>query len=311
MKILVTGGVGFLGANLCRFLLDKGHEVVCMDNLLPGNIESVRDLMKNPKFKFMNWDITEPINMKVDQIYNLACPASPPHYQKHAEHTIKTCTIGIMNMLDLADKNNARLLQTSTSEVYGDPLEHPQKETYFGNVNPIGPRACYDEGKRIAEAWMLERNKAKGTQIRIARLFNVYGPYMDVDDKRVVSEFVLAALKNKPIPVFGDGEQTRSFCFVQDMCEALYTLMNQDEFIGPVNLGNPHEITMKQLAESIIKLSGSKSELKHLPLPVDDPKVRCPDITLAKAKLNWEPKIALDEGLKTTIEFYRELTKNN
>lgn len=306
MKILVTGGAGFLGANLCRLLLKQGHEVICLDSLITGKKENIKELMDNPNFKFVQQDITKPMDFEVKQIYDLACLASPPHYLKYPEETILTCTVGIKNLLDLADKNKARLLFTSSSEIYGDPKENPQKETYWGNVNSVGERACYKEGKRIAETWIMDRHRKKGTDIRIVRIFNTYGPFLNIADLRVVTNQIIFALKNQPVPVHGDGKQTRSFCYASDMCNGLYKMMNQDNFIGPVNLGNPKEISIIELAKKIIELTESKSEIEYQEAYPDDARVRCPDITLAKNKLNWEPKVDLEEGLKKTIEFYKD-----
>jgi UDP-glucuronate decarboxylase len=307
MKILVTGGAGFLGSHLCTLLIEKGHSVICVDNLFTGNKKNIEPLLKNPKFQFIEHDIIDPlfIDGKIDQIYNLACPASPVHYQADAIRTIKANTIGVMNMLGLAKKHEARIFQASTSEVYGDPLEHPQKESYRGNVNPIGPRACYDEGKRVAETLFFDYHRQHKLDIRVARIFNTYGPHMAKDDGRVVSNFILQALENKPLTIFGDGMQTRSFCYVDDLIAGFYALMNSGGLMGPVNLGNPGEFTMIQLAEKIIAMTGSQSEIVHVALPEDDPKQRKPDISLAKAKLGWEPKVKLDDGLKRTIEYFR------
>jgi len=307
MRIIVTGGAGFIGSHLCKTLLDQGHEVICVDNLYTGTKRNIEPFLKNSKFQFIEHDITEPFNETADQIYNLACPASPVHYQKDPVFTIKTSVIGTYNMLELAHRRKARILQASTSEVYGDPLEHPQKETYWGNVNPIGVRSCYDEGKRAAETLCMDFHRQHKTEIRIARIFNTYGPNMLPNDGRVVSNFIVQAIKGNPITVYGDGSQTRSFCYVTDMVEGLIKLMNSD-ITGPVNLGNPTEFTIKQLAEKVIKTTDSKSIVKHQPLPQDDPKQRKPDITRAKSKLGWTPKIELDEGLKLTIDYFKKIT---
>jgi UDP-glucuronate decarboxylase len=276
-----------------------------LDNLFTGRKENIEHLMSNPNFQFILHDIIEPISLEVDQIYNLACPASPPAYQYNAIRTIKTSTIGMINMLGLAKKNKARILQASTSEIYGDPTIHPQPESYWGNVNPIGIRSCYDEGKRVAECLCMDYHRQCETDIRIIRIFNTYGPNMDPKDGRVVSNFIMQALKNEPITIYGSGNQTRSFQYVSDLIEGMHKMMNTDDFLGPVNLGNPGEFTMTQLAQKVIELTGSKSKLIYKPLPSDDPKQRKPDITLAKEKLNWEPKISLEEGLKLTIPYFK------
>ncbi|MBD3259037.1 NAD-dependent epimerase/dehydratase family protein [Candidatus Woesearchaeota archaeon] len=306
MRILVTGGAGFIGSHLCEFLLNKGHEVICLDNLFTGSKENIKHLLDNPNFEFIRHDIVEPIRIECDQIYNLACPASPVHYQYNAIATIKANTVGMVNMLGLAKRTNARILQASTSEVYGTPLEHPQTETYWGNVNPIGIRSCYDEGKRIAECLMMDYHRQHKVDIRIVRIFNTFGPNMAVNDGRVVTNFITQALQNKPITVYGDGSQTRSFCYVSDLVEGMYRMMNQEEFIGPVNLGNPAEMTMYQLAQRIAELSGSKSEITFSPLPKDDPTRRKPDISLAKEKLDWVPKFDVEQGFKNTIEYMKK-----
>lgn len=304
--ILVTGGAGFIGSHLCEFLLNKGHNVICLDNFFTGRKENVEHLLDNPKFELMRHDITQPIFLEVDQIYNLACPASPPHYQFNAVKTIKCSTIGMINVLGLAKRTGARVLHASTSEVYGDPLEHPQKETYWGNVNPIGIRSCYDEGKRVAECLCMDYHRMNNVDIRIIRIFNTYGPNMDPADGRVVSNFIMQALENKPITVYGDGKQTRSFQYVSDLVDVMYRMMEQDDFMGPVNTGNPDEFTILELAEKVIEMTGSKSKLIFKDLPSDDPMQRKPDISLAKEKLEWEPKIKLEEGLKKTIPYFKE-----
>lgn len=306
MTILVTGGAGFLGSHLCEYLLQKGHRVICLDNFFTGSRANIEHLLSNPDFKLVEQDIINPfyIEEKIDQIYNLACPASPVHYQFNPIRTVKANTIGVINVLGFAKKHGARIFQASTSEIYGDPLEHPQKESYRGNVNTIGPRACYDEGKRVAETLFFDYHRSHGMEIRVARIFNTYGPRMAKNDGRVVSNFVVQALNGEDITIYGTGEQTRSFCYVSDLAEGFYRLMNS-ETTGPVNLGNPVEFTMKELAEKIIRLTGSKSKIVYKPLPEDDPKQRKPDISLAKTKLGWEPVVLLDEGLKKTIDYFR------
>lgn len=307
MKILVTGGAGFIGSHLCEYLLEKEHYVICVDNLFTGNKENIKHLLPNPNFRFLPHDIINPLHLQqhVDQIYNLACPASPVHYQDNAIRTIKANTLGVINVLGIAKLHKARILQASTSEVYGDPIEHPQKESYKGNVNPMGPRACYDEGKRVAEALFFDYHRQNNMDIRVVRIFNTYGPRMAMNDGRVVSNFIISALNNKDIPIYGDGSQTRSFCYVADLVEGLYTMMNTENFYGPVNLGNPCEFSMLDFAKKIIEMSGSNSKMSYHPLPADDPKQRRPDISLAKEKLEWEPKISLDEGLKRTVDYFK------
>ena len=308
--ILVTGGAGFIGSHLCRFLLEKGEYVICLDNFFTGSKNNIKSLMKNKDFELVEHDIINPLFMdkKLDQIYNLACPASPVHYQYNAIRTIKANTIGMINILGLAARHKARILQASTSEVYGDPLDHPQKETYRGNVNTIGPRACYDEGKRVAETLMFDYHRQNKVDIRVARIFNTYGSNMAKDDGRVVSNFIVQALNDKNITVYGDGKQTRSFCFVSDLVSGLYKLMNSGT-IGPVNLGNPVEFTILELAEKIIELTNSKSKIILEDLPEDDSIRRKPDIALAKEKIDWEPKINLEEGLKSTIDYFTKVNK--
>ncbi|MBI5742537.1 MAG: SDR family oxidoreductase [Candidatus Niyogibacteria bacterium] len=307
-KILVTGGAGFIGSHLCEYLLERGHEVICVDNLFTGSRRNIEHLLLNAKFRFIEHDIIQPLFLdeeKIDQIYNLACPASPVHYQSNAIRTIKANTIGVINMLGLAKKHRARILQASTSEVYGDPLEHPQTESYRGHVNPIGPRACYDEGKRVAETLFFDYHRQNNVDIRVVRIFNTYGPRMAENDGRVVSNFIIQALKNEDISVYGDGEQTRSFCYVSDLVNGLYSLMMREDVCGPVNLGNPTEFTILELAQKVIALTGSRSKLILKDLPVDDPRQRKPDIALAKMRLNWGPTINLDEGLQKTIPYFR------
>ena len=307
-RILVTGGAGFLGSHLCERLLDDGHDVLCVDNFFTGSKDNVQNLFANPHFELMRHDVTFPLYVEVDQIYNLACPASPVHYQHDPVQTTKTSVHGAINMLGLAKRTGARIFQASTSEVYGDPEVHPQNETYRGRVNPIGPRACYDEGKRCAETLFFDYYRQYGLPIRVARIFNTYGPHMLPDDGRVVSNFMVQALQGEDITLYGDGEQTRSFCFVDDMIEGVTRLMNESDGVpGPVNLGNPHEITIRALAETIISLSGAKSKLVKKPLPEDDPLQRCPDITCARKKLDWAPSVSLEEGLKRTLDYFDRL----
>lgn len=306
-KVLVTGGAGFLGSNLCDKLIATNHEVLCLDNLFTGSMENIEHLLDNPNFEFVNHDIIEPFYTEVDQIYNLACPASPPHYQFDPIKTTKTSFLGMLNMLGLAKRTKARILQASTSEIYGDPEIHPQPESYRGCVNTIGIRSCYDEGKRVAETLMSDYHRVHNVDTRIIRIFNTYGPRMNPNDGRVVSNFIVQALKNENITVYGDGQQTRSFCYVDDLIDGMYRMMNTDGFNGPVNLGNPGEFTMLELAEMVIRLTGSKSEIIHMPLPSDDPLQRKPVIDLAKEKLDWEPKIKLEEGLLRTISYFERI----
>ncbi|WP_289055096.1 UDP-glucuronic acid decarboxylase family protein [Carboxylicivirga marina] len=309
-RILVTGGAGFIGSHLCERLLKEGNEVICMDNYFTGCKDNVIHLMDNPYFELIRHDVTHPYFVEVDQIYNLACPASPVHYQYNSIKTIKTSVMGAINMLGLAKRINARILQASTSEVYGDPLVHPQQEDYWGNVNPIGIRSCYDEGKRCAESLFVNYHEQNGVDIRIIRIFNTYGPRMNPNDGRVVSNFIVQALKGKDITIFGDGKQTRSFQYVDDLVEGMIRMMNTDNFIGPVNIGNPNEFTMLELAQAVIDLTNSNSKVTYMPLPADDPLQRQPDITLAKEKLNnWEPNVQLKEGLTHTINYFDELLK--
>ena len=302
--ILVTGGAGFIGSNLCRRLLKENHRVICLDNLFTGTLKNIEDFENNKNFEFINHDITKPYyRNNVDEIYNLACPASPAHYQSNPIKTVKTCTIGVINMLGLAKKNNAKILQASTSEVYGDPEIHPQKENYNGNVNTIGYRSCYDEGKRCAETLFMDYKREHSLNIRIVRIFNTYGPNMTKNDGRVVSNFILQALNNEKITIYGDGLQTRSFQFIDDLVEGLLKMMNND-FVGPVNLGNPEELSIKDLATKIIKLTNSSSYIVHKDLPKDDPKRRKPDISFASSKLGWNPAINLETGLLKTINYF-------
>ena len=307
-RILVTGGAGFVGSHLCEKLLAQGHEVICVDNYFTGTKANIAHLLSNPFFELMRHDVTFPLYVEVDEIYNMACPASPVHYQYDPVQTTKTSVHGAINMLGLAKRVRAKILQASTSEVYGDPHVHPQREDYWGHVNPIGIRSCYDEGKRCAETLFFDYHRQNKVRIKVARIFNTYGPRMHPNDGRVVSNFIVQALRNDPITIYGDGKQTRSFCFVNDLVNGLMSLMNSpDEVTGPINLGNPGEFTMLELAEKVIALSGSKSKLNFMPLPADDPKQRQPDITMAKNILHWQPTIALDEGLTKTIAYFRDL----
>ncbi len=307
-RILVTGGAGFLGSHLCTRLLDEGNDVICLDNFFTGSKENILPLMDNPFFEVIRHDVTQPIHLEVDEIYNLACPASPPHYQFDPVATTKTSVMGAINMLGLAKRCKARILQASTSEVYGDPEVHPQPESYRGSVNPIGIRACYDEGKRCAETLFFDYHRQHGVDIKVMRIFNTYGPNMDPYDGRVVSNFIVQALKGEDITIYGDGKQTRSFCYVDDLIEGMIRLMrSRDGFTGPVNIGNPGEFTMLELAQKVIELTGSDSRITFHPLPQDDPMQRQPDITLAKKELGWEPKITLDKGLADTIEYFRRV----
>jgi len=305
MRILVTGGAGFLGSHLCDRLLKDGHEVVCVDNLFTGRKQNIAHLLANPNFEFVRHDIIDPFKFEVDHIYNLACPASPVHYQYNPIKTIKTSVMGSINCLGLAKRVKARIFQASTSEIYGDPQVHPQPESYWGNVNTIGRRSCYDEGKRAAETLFFDYHRENKVDIRVVRIFNTYGPRMHENDGRVVSNFIVQALHGEPLTVYGDGAQTRSFCYVDDLIEGFLRFMKQTETVGPLNLGNPGEFTMMQLAELTLKLVGGKSKIVHRPLPADDPRQRRPDITLAKKVLKWEPQISLEEGLKRTIAYFR------
>jgi UDP-glucuronate decarboxylase len=306
MRILVTGGAGFIGSHLCERLVEEGHEVLCLDNFFTGRRENIFHLLENPRFELLRHDVIEPVLLEVDQIYNLACPASPIHYQYNPVKTVKTSVMGTINMLGLAKRVRARILQASTSEVYGDPLLHPQPESYWGNVNPIGIRSCYDEGKRIAETLMMDYHRQNKVDIRIARIFNTYGPRMLEHDGRVVSNFIVQALRNQPLTLYGAGEQTRSFCYISDLLEGLIRLMNTENLYEPVNLGNPGEFTIKELAEEVIRVCGATAELKYLPLPEDDPKQRRPDISKAKAVLGWTPMVELREGLEKTVAYFRQ-----
>lgn len=304
LRILVTGGAGFIGSHLCERLLAEGHEVICLDNYFTGNRSNIQHLAPHPNFERVRHDIVNPYQAEVDRIYNLACPASPVHYQYNPIKTIKCSTVGMVNMLGLAKRCRARLLQASTSEVYGDPEVHPQVESYWGNVNPIGIRSCYDEGKRVAETLCMDYHRHNRVDVRIIRIFNTYGPRMQPDDGRVVSNFILQALKNEDITIYGDGSQTRSFQYVSDLVEGMIRMMECPDWTGPVNLGNPVEFTILELAQKVITMTGSKSKIRHLPLPADDPKKRRPDISLARERLGWEPVIPLEEGLKRTVEWF-------
>jgi UDP-glucuronate decarboxylase len=304
LRVLVTGGAGFLGSHLCERLVSEGADVLCLDNFFTGSKKNIFHLMDQKNFELIRHDLVEPIFLEVDQIFNLACPASPVHYQYNPVKTVKTNVMGAINMLGLAKRVRARILQASTSEVYGNPQEHPQKENYWGHVNPIGKRSCYDEGKRVAETLMMDYHRQNHVDVRIVRIFNTYGPRMAISDGRVVSNFVVQALNNEPITIYGEGSQTRSFCYVTDMIDGFIKMMNCEGLVGPVNLGNPREFSIKALAELVIELIGSKSQIQYQALPEDDPVKRRPDITLAKEKLNWEPHVQLEEGLKQTIEYF-------
>ena len=306
-RVLVTGGAGFLGSHLCKRLLGDGAEVICLDNFYTGQKRNIMHMMNDPMFTILEHDITVPINLQVDEIYNLACPASPPHYQYDPIHTMKTSVMGIIHMLGLTKRVNGKIMHASTSEVYGDPEIHPQSESYWGHVNPNGYRACYDEGKRSAETICFDYKRMHDLQVKIVRIFNTYGPNMHPEDGRVVSNFIVQALKNEPITIYGDGLQTRSFCYADDLIEGFVRMMSKDNFCGPVNLGNPGEFTVRELAEMILDITGSKSQLIEKPLPSDDPKHRKPDITLAKQELDWVPVVPLEEGLKRTIKYFDEL----
>jgi UDP-glucuronate decarboxylase len=306
MRILVTGGAGFLGSHLCDRLIDQGHEVICLDNFFTGRKSNIAHLIGNQRFELVRHDVIDPFKFEVDRIYNLACPASPPHYQYNPIKTMKTSVMGAINCLGLAKRVKARVFQASTSEVYGDPAVHPQQESYWGNVNPIGLRSCYDEGKRAAETLFFDYHRENGVDIRVIRIFNTYGPRMLADDGRVVSNFIVQALQGNDLTVYGDGSQTRSFCFVDDLVEGFLRFMENEQCVGPMNLGNPGEFTMLQLAELVLKKVGGKSKITHKPLPADDPKQRRPDITLARETLGWEPKVPLEQGLEKTIAYFRE-----
>jgi UDP-glucuronate decarboxylase len=307
-RIMVTGGAGFIGSHLCERLLNDGHEVLCIDNYFTGQKRNISHLLQNPLFEMVRHDITFPLYVEVDQIYNLACPASPIHYQFNPVQTVKTSVHGSINMLGLAKRTKAKILQASTSEVYGDPNVHPQEEKYWGNVNPIGPRACYDEGKRCAETLFMSYHYQNKVEVKIARIFNTFGPNMHPDDGRVISNFIIQAIKNDEITIYGDGSQTRSFCYVEDLVDGLITLMNMPfDFTGPVNLGNPEEKSILEMASQIIELTGSSSNITFKPLPQDDPLRRCPDISLAKTELHWSPSVMLEDGLRKTIAYFENV----
>ena len=310
-RVLVTGGAGFLGSFLCEQLIQQGDDVLALDNLFTGNKRNIAHLLDNQKFEFIRHDVVEPILLEVDWIFNLACPASPVHYQHNPVKTIKTCMLGAINMLGLAKRVKARILQASTSEIYGDPEVHPQVEDYWGSVNPIGPRSCYDEGKRVAETLMSDYRRQNGVDTRIVRIFNTYGPRMHPEDGRVVSNFIVAALRNNPLVLYGDGEQTRSFCYVSDMIKGIMQMMQQEHCPGPINLGNPGEFTIRGLAEQVVELTNSHSQITYQPAREDDPGRRRPNIQLAKEQLSWEPTVPLKEGLRHTIQYFDELLRNS
>lgn len=311
MRVLITGGAGFIGSHLTERLLKAGHSVIIIDNFHTGSRNNIRHLLHNDDLEIFRHDVTDPFRVEVDCIYNLACPASPIHYQRSPVKTVLTSVLGVIHCLDLAKVTKARVLQASTSEIYGDPQVHPQTEEYWGNVNTIGPRSCYDEGKRVAETVMFDYHRENGVDIRVARIFNTYGPKMSPDDGRVVSNFILQALRGEPITIFGDGCQTRSFCYVDDLVEGLIRLMNQDGITGPINFGNPDERTIQEIAELVIRLTGSSSKIVYKPLPKDDPVRRKPDISLAHKKLGWQPKVKLEEGLPRVIEYFRPLAERH
>jgi UDP-glucuronate decarboxylase len=304
-RILVTGGAGFIGSHLCEYLLNNGHDVLCVDNLFSGSKDNIRHLLGNPYFEFIRHDIIHAFFVEVDQIYHLACPASPVHYQYNPIKTIKTNVMGTINMLGLAKRVKAKILLASTSEVYGSPMTHPQQETYWGNVNPIGVRSCYDEGKRVSETLMMDYYRQNHVDIKIARIFNTYGPRMAINDGRVISNFIVQALRREDLTVFGNGAQTRSFCYISDLVEGIVRMAETDDFIGPINLGNPTESTILELANKILSITKSQSRVVFRTLPPDDPERRCPDITIAKEVLNWEPEVSLDDGLERTIEYFK------
>lgn len=309
MKILITGGTGFLGSHLCDYLINKGNHVICLDNNMTGSVNNIKHLLCNPNFEYIFHDVKIPFDVKVDQIYHLACPASPIHYQSASLETLLTSINGSINMLELAKKYNARILLTSTSEIYGDPLISPQIEEYWGNVNPIGLRSCYDEGKRVSETLFIEYNRVHNVDIRIVRIFNTYGPRLHKNDGRVISNFIIQALENKDITVYGSGNQTRSFCYVDDQIEGLYRLMNMESYVGPINIGNPNELTVLDIANTIIRLTNSESKIIFKSLPSDDPTKRKPDINKAKKYLNWEPNVDLESGLVKTISYFKNILK--
>jgi len=304
-RVLVAGGAGFLGSHLCDRLIAEGADVICLDNFFTGSKRNISHLIGKPNFELIRHDLVQPIFLEVDQIYNFACPASPVHYQYNPVKTVKTSVMGTINMLGLAKRLKAKILQASTSEVYGDPQQHPQTESYWGHVNPIGMRSCYDEGKRVAETLMMDYHRQNKVDVKIIRIFNTYGPRMAVSDGRVVSNFIVQALRNEPITIYGNGEHTRSFCYATDLIDGCFRMMNSENFTGPVNLGNPREFTISELAELTLKMTGSKSKLVHKPLPKDDPTRRRPDISLAQSKLGWQPKVHLEEGLTKTVDYFR------
>jgi UDP-glucuronate decarboxylase len=306
MRVLITGGAGFLGSHLCDRLIEQGHEVICLDNFFTGRKANIQHLVGNPRFELVRHDVIEPFKFEVDRIYNLACPASPPHYQYNPIKTMKTSVLGAINCLGLAKRVKARVFQASTSEVYGDPVIHPQVESYWGNVNPIGLRSCYDEGKRCAETLFFDYYRENGVDIRVIRIFNTYGPRMLADDGRVVSNFIVQAIQGRDLTIYGDGSQTRSFCYVDDLIAGFMGFMEQEKIVGPMNLGNPGEFTMLQLAEVILKKVGGKSKISYMPLPSDDPKQRQPDISIAKQTMGWEPKVPLEAGIEKTIEYFKK-----
>jgi len=306
MRVLITGGAGFLGSHLCDRLIEQGHEVICLDNFFTGRKANIQHLVGNPRFELVRHDVIEPFKFEVDRIYNLACPASPPHYQYNPIKTMKTSVLGAINCLGLAKRVKARVFQASTSEVYGDPVIHPQVESYWGNVNPIGLRSCYDEGKRCAETLFFDYYRENGVDIRVIRIFNTYGPRMLADDGRVVSNFIVQAIQGRDLTIYGDGSQTRSFCYVDDLIAGFMGFMEQEKIVGPMNLGNPGEFTMLQLAEVILKKVGGKSKISNMPLPSDDPKQRQPDISLAKQTMGWVPKVQLEAGIEKTIEYFKK-----
>jgi UDP-glucuronate decarboxylase len=310
-RVLVTGGAGFIGSHLCKRLLDEGNDVLCLDNFFTGSKRNIVELLDRKNFELLRHDVTQPVLLEIDQIYHFACPASPVHYQYNPVKTIKTKVMGTINMLGLAKRVRARVMLASTSEVYGDPKVHPQTEDYWGHVNPIGIRSCYDEGKRVAETLMMDYHRQNKVDIKIIRIFNTYGPNMAPNDGRVVSNFIMQALKNEEITIYGEGNQTRSFCYIDDLIEGTIRMMNSNNFTGPVNIGNPHEFTIIDLAKKVKKMTGSKSKIKFQPLPPDDPIQRQPDITLIKNKLGWQPKVSLDEGLKNTIAYFETLLSNS
>lgn len=307
MRVLVTGGAGFIGSHLCEALLNRGHEVICLDNLFSGSRKNIYPLLEEPRFEFLRHDITQPILLEVDRIYNLACPASPVHYQFNPVKTVKTNVMGTLHCLGMAKRVKARVLQASTSEVYGDPQIHPQPESYWGNVNPIGPRSCYDEGKRLAETLMMDYHRQNGVDIRISRIFNTYGPKMSVSDGRVISNFIVQALRGEDLTVYGEGAQTRSFCYISDLVEGLEQLMEKEDVTGPINLGNPVEVTVMELAQRVLDMTGSGSTIRFKPLPQDDPVRRKPNIELAREQLGWQPSVQLKEGLRQTISYFETI----